>query len=271
MNGPRAPDPRSPDAGQVGEAGSIQRELARLRDEQDRIFRRMQSSEQHFRKLARSVWRVQEDERRRIARDLHDGVGQNLTALKHRLDAFAADAGLADATRASAQQALDLCATALDEVRALSRALRPQVLDDLGLEPALNWLARSLRQPGGAELEVDLATLPSGLDGETETLVFRIVQEALTNALKHAGARHVLVRVARRGPLLQVMVVDDGAGCDPDAALAAGSQGQSTGLSSMRERVRLFGGQFQFQSAPGEGAQLRIAIPIEAPASGTGA
>ncbi|HEY6941223.1 sensor histidine kinase [Dokdonella sp.] len=230
--------------------------LARMREQQEQLFAQLQSSEQHFRHLARSVWRVQEDERRRLARDLHDGIGQHLTALRHRLDALAAER----TDSAALREAIALCEIAVEETRAMSRLLRPQVLDDLGLDAALRWLARQAGSDACA-IEVDVGTLPE-IDESLATLVFRVAQEALTNAHKHARARNVVLRLAARGDRLQLLVVDDGIGCDVDAALDKSRSGESTGLASIGERVRLFGGDLVLSSRAGEGFQLRASLPI---------
>jgi signal transduction histidine kinase len=241
---------------------SVRDQLALLREQQERLFVQLHAGEQHFKQLARSVWRVQEDERRRLARDLHDGIGQQLTALRHRLDALARSVdGAGDASN-PLHQALEICDAAIQETRALSRLLRPQILDDLGLEAALNWLARHSAESGGFEVEVDVTSLPA-IDGDLSTLIFRVAQEALTNVLKHAQAKHVVIRLAhRQDEWLQFLIVDDGRGFDVDAAFAKASDGHSTGLASMRERVRLFGGRFTVVSRPGEGMQLRVLIPL---------
>ena len=240
----------------------VRDQLALLREQQERLFVQLHAGEQHFKQLARSVWRVQEDERRRLARDLHDGIGQQLTALRHRLDALARSVdGAGDASN-PLHQALEICDAAIQETRALSRLLRPQILDDLGLEAALNWLARHSAESGGFEVEVDVTSLPT-IDGDLSTLIFRVAQEALTNVLKHAQAKHVVIRLAQRqDEWLQFLIVDDGRGFDVDAAFAKASDGHSTGLASMRERVRLFGGRFTVVSRPGEGMQLRVLIPL---------
>ncbi len=246
----------------LAEPTLLRDQLRRLRADQDRLFAEMHAGEQHFRQLARSVWRVQEDERRRLARELHDGIGQNLTALRHRLENLAAHAVLDAEAGAQLGTAIALCSTALDETRSLSRLLRPQILDDLGLEPALRWLARSVAETAGIEIELDLHLPEPGLDGELATLVFRVVQEGLNNIGKHAAARNAVVRLSTRADQLQLLIVDDGRGCDSANALASASHGQSAGIASMRERLRLFGGQLQFRSAPGEGTQLRAFLPL---------
>ena len=226
-----------------------------LRAQYQRLLQRLENNEREFRRLGRSVWRVQEDERRRLARELHDGIGQNLTALKHRLVQLGD--GLAPQQRAQLDAAIALCGDALEDTRHLSRLLRPPILDDLGLEPALRALARSLGEPAAMEVTVEIEDLPP-LDDDLQTLLFRVAQEALNNAAKHAGARTVLLRLIARGGLLQLQIADDGRGCNPDAALRAGG----SGLSGMRERLRLYEGSLELHAAPGMGTRLRAVVPL---------
>jgi two-component system sensor histidine kinase UhpB len=224
-------------------------------DRYARLLERLEANEREFRRLGRSVLRVQEDERRRLARDLHDGVGQNLTALKHRLVGLrdvATDPALRDALDA----AVALCSDTLEDTRELSRLLRPTILDDLGLEPALRWLGRSIGEAAGIAIAVEIEPLPP-IDGERETLLFRIAQEALNNIAKHAKARSVLLRLVERDSQLQLQVVDDGVGFDPSVR-AGGS-----GLSGMRERLQLFRGRVELHSAPGNGTRLRAVVPLD--------
>ena len=222
-------------------------------DRYARLLERLEANEREFRRLGRSVLRVQEDERRRLARELHDGVGQNLTALKHRLASLRDTAGDA-ALRDALDGAVALCAETLEDTRELSRLLRPTILDDLGLEPALRWLGRSVGESAGIAVAVEVEPLPP-IDGERETLLFRIAQEALNNIAKHANARSVLLRLVERDGQLQLQVVDDGVGFDP-AMLSRGS-----GLSGMRERLQLFEGRVEVHSAPGNGTRLRAVVP----------
>jgi len=235
-------------------------DLSALRSQYMQLLDRLQRNEREFRRLGRAVWRVQEDERRRLARELHDGVGQNLTALKHRLVQLATVLPAGDATlRDGIDKAIALCSDTLDDTRSMSRLLRPPILDDLGLEAALRWMARSQTESSGAEVTVEMETLPP-LDADLQTLIFRVAQEALTNAAKHADARHVLVRLVVRGGLLQLQVVDDGRGCDAGAVLQAGG----SGLGGMRERLRLYDGRLDLHSTLGEGTRLRAVVPLEA-------
>lgn len=230
--------------------------LEGLRNDYLRLLQRLEANEREFRRLGRAVWRVQEDERRRLARDLHDGIGQNLTALTHRLSQL--EQGLPAEHQERLQAALALCRDTLEDTRELSRLLRPPILDDLGLEPALRWLARSVGEASGLAVELEIEDLPA-LDGELQTLVFRVAQEALNNIAKHAQAREVLVRLVGRGSRLLLQVADDGRGCAPEQAMRSGG----SGLGGMRERLRLHGGTLELHSTPGEGTRLRVAVPLE--------
>ena len=226
-----------------------------LRAQYQRLLQRVENNEREFRRLGRSVWRVQEDERRRLARELHDGIGQNLTALKHRLVQLGD--GIAPQQRIQLDAAIALCGEALEDTRELSRLLRPPILDDLGLEPALRALARSLGESARIEVSVEIDPLPA-LDGELQTLLFRVAQEALTNAAKHAQAHTVLLRATARGGFLHLLVADDGRGCDAERALVSGG----SGLSGMRERLRLYDGRLELSSTPGTGTRLRAVVPL---------
>lgn len=248
-----------PDTGSTLE---MRRELALLQRRHARLLERVAQDQRRFAALARSVWRVQEDERRRISRELHDGLGQNLTALKHRLSMIGEEPAGEEPARVHLLEAIALCERTLQDTRRLSRLLRPQILDDLGLEAALNWLARSIGESGRIDIQVQYAA-PAQLDADLTTLVFRTVQEALTNVLRHAEAANALVRVVRRNSSLIVVVWDDGRGCEAGAALAAASEGRSGGLSGIRERVELGGGELRFDSTPGAGTRLRITVPLQ--------
>lgn len=240
--------------------------LRRLAREQERLFAELVAGERRFRGLAKAVWRVQEDERRRLARELHDGLGQTLTALKIRLERIQQRVGdeHPELVRELGEP-VDMAAAALAEARRLSRFLRPQVLDDLGLGAALSWLARSFEESMGFSVAVTLPENPPSkrLDPDLETLVFRFVQEGLNNAVKHSGGDRAEVSVELDDGKLQVRVADFGDGFD--AAEARGSDGAGSGLSGLRERVRVFGGRFHLDAAPGRGTVLQAVLPLEEP------
>lgn len=234
--------------------------LDRLREDYNELVQRLERNQLEFVHLARSVYRLQEDERRRVARDLHDGLGQNLTALKHQLSLML-DALPDDAVEARRRGGLALatCVQTLDDTRQMSRLLRPQILDDLGLTAALRWLVRSVIDAAGLECELDLDELPE-LDGELKTVVFRVVQEGLSNVVRHAGARRVALRVRRRGPLLRLQVEDDGCGLDPLVL----DRGVGSGIGGMRERLRLFGGMLAIERSDSGGCRLNVSLPVDA-------
>jgi signal transduction histidine kinase len=237
--------------------------LGQLQERYRALLERLENNQSDFQRLARSVLRVQEDERRRIARELHDGVGQNLTALKHQLALLQADlpAG-AGAAGKRVPACIDLCTQTLEDTRHLSRLLRPQVLDDLGLEAALHWLARSVDSKEGLRVELRIEPMPA-LDAELQTLLFRVAQEALANVVRHTRAGDALVRLAMRGGRVSLAVWDDGIGFQPEVAARLASSGQAGGLSGMRERVRLHGGDLQIEST-GNGTWLRASLPLVA-------
>ena len=243
----------------------LRAQLTRLLQEHDRLAERLRDGQAHFRRIARSVWRVQEEERGRFARELHDGVGHNLTAMLHliagALASLPADAGL-ERARGDLARVQAVAEATLHDMRELSRLLRPQILDDLGLEPALRWLVRSFSETHGLAVTLEYEAGSIALDRDRSTLVFRIVQEALANIAKHADATHVEVafRCAEREAELSVR--DDGRGCAPEAALARGTEGASSGLGGMRDRARLFGGTLRVDSAPGAGFGIRLRFAL---------
>jgi signal transduction histidine kinase len=213
-------------------------------------------------RLLEQVLGAQEEERRRIARELHDETGQSLTSLSLGLAAIeSAPDGAAQSARVG--ELRRLAERTLLEVHKLSRGLRPSVLDDLGLLAAVERLlaeagsdrriATDLHAAGFAEVR---------LPGPVATTVYRIVQEALTNAVKHAGAAAISVLLEHRGTSVRVIVEDDGRGFDADRALASGDAGGHLGLHGMRERAALLGGTLAIESTPGRGTTVFAEIPL---------
>jgi len=241
------------------------REISR---ENEQLFGRLIEGERRFRGLAKAVWKVQEDERRRLARELHDGLGQTLTALTNQLERVhrklaSSAAGKAEGAgelAARLADSVELARGALNESRELSRLLRPTLLDDLGLPAALGWLARTLEQRTGLHVELTLDGLDERVDPDLETLVFRLVQESLTNVVRHSGADRARVVVSRSPGGLGLQVSDGGRGFDAAAVLAAHEAG--SGLRGMRDRVELFGGRFELVAAPGEGTLVVAVVPL---------
>jgi signal transduction histidine kinase len=201
---------------------------------------------------------VQEAERRFLARELHDEIGQVLTGLKLMLEMMGRPgSGLRGANLAEAIKTVD---DLMQRVRQLSLDLRPPILDDLGLMPALEWLFKRCYKQTGLRVRFEHMPLARRLPAQLEISIFRIVQEALTNVARHAKVHEATVRLWRdsRRRRLGVQVRDSGVGFDVPRALTGGA---SSGLASMRERAALLDGQFTLDSAPGAGTRLTVELP----------
>ena len=247
------------------DAAPLREQLEALLHEHRALINQLQQGQDHFRQLARSVWRVQEDERRRIAHELHDGVGHNITALIHliseALSDLPASAGR-DPVRDRLERAHAIAESTLQDTRSLSRLLRPQILDDLGLEQALRWLARTFTETHDLDVELAIEGPIAELDSDRCTLVFRVAQEALANVAKHARATRVDIDLQCRNARARLSVQDNGHGGDPEKALARSGESASSGLGGMRDRVRLFGGHLRVESPPGAGFNVVAQFPI---------
>jgi PAS domain S-box-containing protein len=219
--------------------------------------------------LSARLLTIQEEERRRVARDLHDSVGQTLTGIKFLVEAALGDPGPED--RSPAMERLrSLVPTiqdAVEEVRRISTELRPSILDDLGLLPTIAWYFREFEKAHprlAVEQHLDLTE--SDVPAALRTPIFRIVQEATNNAAKHSGARRLAIALDDGGGRLRLRVADDGVGFDPGAPPVEGGNGGS-GLSSMRERTELSGGTFALRAAPGAGTVIEAEWRIDPPLS----
>jgi len=158
----------------------------------------------------------------------------------------------------------------LQQVRNMSVDLRPAILDDLGLASALQWFLDRVAQRAGFQTHLVVEDLPAQLPQELATVCFRVVQEALTNVIRHAGASHVEVAVKRVDSELHLSIHDDGVGFDVAAARQRAQRGGSLGMLSMQERVTLAGGTFTVQSTAGYGTQIDARLPLPKPASSNG-
>lgn len=225
--------------------------------ENARLFTEVAEGRQQMRALSRRLLGAQESERRRVARELHDEIGQLLTGLKLILQMSPASSPTGQ--KRSTAEAEALVAELMSRVRQLSLDLRPAMLDDLGLLPALLWHLQRYK----AQTRVVVDFKHSDLQGrrfppEVEIAAFRIVQEALTNVARHSGAAQATVRIWSDAEALTVQVSDRGAGFDPESLRLAVSTG---GLASMRERAELLGGSIEVQTAPGQGTRITAALP----------
>jgi signal transduction histidine kinase len=221
-----------------------------------------EEAERQMRQLSQRLVATQEEERKKLSRELHDHVGQILTALRMEL-------GRIDRLRGSAQPAVadavaesrKLVDTVVRTVRDLALGLRPSMLDDFGLQPAVEWLVRDFSRR--YELPVDLA-MSGGLDtlpDQHRTCVYRVVQEALTNCIRHSGAKRIQLNVSGTPELLTITLSDDGIGLD------AARRRSGLGLRGIEERVRELGGSMSIRSGAGQGTTLMVLLPVPTPGS----
>jgi signal transduction histidine kinase len=206
-----------------------------------------------LRELSAKLLRAQEEERRAISRELHDEAGQSFSAIlletENLLDTeLGADLPRLESIRNLAQRGLA-------EARNMALLLRPSMLDDFGLVPALNWQAKETAKRTGLRVQVSAAELPQDLPEEHKTCIYRVVQEALNNVVKHAQASAVQVRLQREDGQIDLTVQDDGTGFDAERV-------RGLGLLGMEERVNHLGGVFTIDSQPGRGTVLSINLPV---------
>lgn len=221
----------------------------------------LQAAHERLQALSQRLMEVQEIERRRLAHDLHDEIGQALTIVKMNLQTMQR---LSDTSGIAVplQDSKAVIDQILHHVRDLSLDLRPLLLDDLGLVPAIRWyLTRQAERTGWTiDVEVDDALPP--LSQSMATACFRIIQEALTNIMRHSQATRVSISLQQQAGDLRLLVHDNGSGFDVRNALNHSANGQSTGLLGMQERVRFLNGTISIESNPGEGTDIRVCIPF---------
>lgn len=217
-----------------------------------------------LRRLSNNLIVTQDEERRRIARELHDGLGQDLVAVRMMLESMFQQEELEDATRAKAQvaaEASEMVDRAIQQVRSISHLLHPPLLDEVGLQSALQWYLEGLTKRSGIEtsIEVRPSCFPR-LAPEVETAVFRIVQEALTNIFRHSEARKGWVTLVNNEREVTVTVRDNGKGL-PEAVLDFRPESVGVGLGGMRQRVKELGGELRLQNSR-PGALVQVVIPV---------
>jgi PAS domain S-box-containing protein len=210
--------------------------------------------------LVRDLVAAQEAERHRVARELHDQMGQHLVGLSLGLNRLAQLGGNSAEVAQITQRLQSLAETMARDVQHLAFELRPASLDDLGLGDAVSNYADEVARQSGIEVDVQCDRMPR-LDPNAETAIYRIVQEALTNVTKHARAQRVSVILEPRGDRLHVIVEDDGVGFKPEV-VAHAHNGHRLGLRGMIERAALVGGEFQIESRPGRGTTLFLRVPL---------
>jgi signal transduction histidine kinase len=234
---------------------ALTREIAERRRAEEHV----RASEENLRALAARLHSVREEEWTRIAREIHDELGQALTGLKMDL-MWVAKKLPADqkALAAKTDSMFDLIDGTIQSVRKIATRLRPEVLDDLGLGPAIEWQAREFQKRSGIRCKVTLPGEAPALDRDRSTAVFRIFQELLTNAARHANATRIDIAMVLESGSLVLRVEDNGKGIDESAMFSP----KSLGLLGMRERVLPFGGRIDIRGVRDEGTKVEVSIPL---------
>jgi PAS domain S-box-containing protein len=215
---------------------------------------------QELRRLTEKLFQSQEEERRRIARELHDEAGQSLTAVKLGLDRLEDKHGANTLLHDEIGEIRQMVQRTSAEIRRMSYHLHPTLLSDLGLEPALNLYLEEIRRHSDLEIDFQTIGFDRRLDPDIETVLYRFSQETLTNALKYSGAENFNLSIIKSYPRIIFLAEDDGVGFDAEII---GKDKRSLGLLGMRERASLLKGTFQLRSTPGEGTRIRIEIPLD--------
>ncbi len=262
MSSPQLSEPLIPSVERLAQHISTALALAKEYADRKQAEDELRNSREELRSLSAYLQSVREDERTHIAREMHDELGQTLTALK--LDLL----GLRDeppkgkkSLLENTESMLTLTDRTIETVRRISAELRPKFLDDLGLAAAMKWQAEEFQNRTGIECTVTVGSDDMVLDKELSTAVFRIFQEGLTNVARHANASRVEVSFRQKGSKLEMKVADNGRGI-PEEQISAS---KSFGIMGMRERVRSLGGEFKVKGVKNKGTTVRVVIPIEEP------
>lgn len=227
------------------------------------LFLQLEERNRELHALSERAINAQEEERRAIAQSLHDDTGQALSMLIIHLDRI--DERIQPRQKELKQQVADaraLAANALTELRRILSGLRPAILDDLGLVPAIRWFARTTLEKVGIRVVVKAPGVPLELSPAITTTLFRIVQEAVSNIVRHAGAGAVTIVLQVSEGSVHLRIEDNGRGFDPGHASRDAVELQRLGLLGIRERAELLGGKFQIESAPENGTRLQVSIPL---------
>ena len=231
------------------------------------MLRRLQSHSLQLRALSERATNAQEEERRRIARNLHDDTSQAISSLIISLERL--ENALPEKPgelRQRAQNARLLATRTLEDLRKIIYDLRPTMLDDLGLVPAIRWYTRSALEDTGMRVSFDMPDESMRLDPNLETELFRITQEGVNNIARHSNARRVIVRLHQTEEHIHLELEDNGAGFDVEAVATTALSDKRLGLLGIQERVSLIGGEVKIRSVPNRGTVLQVKVPLpEAP------
>lgn len=247
---------------------SMRRQLKRSHDEIEQarieLEKKVKERTQRLQETLGKIITAQEEERRRLARELHDEQSQSLGALSVSLDRISRLVGQTSSpqTRAEIEQARDMARSLLNETRRIIYDLRPSVLDDMGLQAAIRWCAETHLERHGVKINIQSSLPQKRLPVPVEVALFRVAQEAIVNIERHSQARNAGIVLEQQDSLLRMQVWDDGKGFASETG-GNGLDVSGVGLEGMRERVRLIGGSMDILSAPGRGTTIKVAVPVD--------
>ena len=253
----------------LNEKGGVIWLLTEGRDmtEHQRVEEELRKSEARLRRLSSQVLMAQETERRRVAKELHDGIGQYLSAIKYRVENALARENQdrsQDRTALSLREMIPVIQEAIAETRRICMDLRPSILDDLGILSTISWFSREFQKTfAGVRIDLNLALEENRIPGPLKTIIFRIIQEAMNNIAKHSQASKIRLTLSRKNHRLLLEITDNGRGFKVREALTLDPEGRGLGLASMQERAELFGGSFRIHSREGLGTKIRASWPLE--------
>ncbi|HXF69835.1 MAG TPA: ATP-binding protein [Thermoflexus sp.] len=237
------------------------KQMEQLVETFNRMVETIANNNERLHWLSQQILQAQEEERARIARELHDEAAQWLTSLLIRQRLLIRN--LPPQMRPEVEELQKMTAAALEHLRRIAMELRPAILDDLGLVEALRWQAEEFQKQTGLPVRLEIHGRIARLSREAELALYRVSQEALTNIARHARATHAELTLNCTGEYLELIVADDGIGFDPEAVRK--SRPRSLGLIGMAERLSLVGGVLQIESAPGKGTRIRARVPAGGP------
>jgi signal transduction histidine kinase len=247
----------------TGELQSANTRLTREVNEHRQTEEALRESQKELRRLSSRLLSAQEEERRKISRELHDELGQSLTLVKFQLRSVEKQLREdQEVLREECERILQYLNTVIENVRRMSKDLCPFILEDLGLTQALRWLAGNVERNHDIRVGLDLPDIDGLFSRSAQTGIYRIVQEALTNIVKHSGAGNSTVAVRRSEGELLISIDDDGQGFDLKEVSARDAATRGMGFMSMTERAGMLGGALEFWSEPGKGARISVRVPV---------